>query len=371
MTLSQVEQNDPDLKRLHMSENIFWPNDCAELSRFGDAIGRNTNLQSLTIRSPHLADNIHMFADNKTFFQGIKRNASIEKLSFEGWNVSEGIGRKFMNEYVVNNNNLKTIYSYQCALGNGGIGVLVSALTRCPNLENINLASCNIDDGWLEEFVSGIRGLNQLEVLQLSGNNFGRVGCEALATLLQYPNCNLFCLNLSRNINIDDNCATVIANSLIGNSKLRLLGFTGNRSITESGWEAFSTVLCDTSSINATYCSNHTLDKIGYSYPLPANVRDLLELNECSNKEQVAVQKILHYHSHLDMEPFLEWDLKVLPLAINWFDKARAFSQNDDEENVDARQLSAIYQFARAVPLMFVQSPTNASTKRKMDEVNW
>jgi len=71
------------------------------------------------------------------------------------------------------------------------------------------------------------------------------------------------------------------------------------------------------------------------------------------------------------MEPFLEWDLKVLPLAINWFDKARAFSQNDDEENVDARQLSAIYQFARAVPLMFVQSPTNASTKRKMDEVNW
>jgi len=155
---------------------------------------------------------------------------------------------------------------------------------------------------------------------------------------------------------------------------LRLLGFTGNRSITESGWEAFSTVLCDTSSINATYCSNHVLRSIENFDDLPPNLRSLLELNMLENEEHVAFEKILRYHSQLDMEPFLEWDLKVLPLAVSWFDKARGFSQNDDDEetNVDAMKLSAIYQFARAVPLMFVPaSPKNASNKRKIDEVNW
>jgi len=221
--------------------------------------------------------------------------------------------------------------------------------------------------------VSEIRGLNQLKNLDLSGNNFGRVGCEALATLLQDPNSNLCGLSLMNNINIDDNCAIVLANSLMGNSKLIDLVFSGSRSITESGWNAFSAVLCDTSSVNATFCSNHTLQRIVYTDPLPTNLRDLLRLNNCSDEEQVAVKKILRCHSHLDMEPFLEWDLKVLPLVVNWFDKARAFSQNDGEEtNVDARKLSAIYQFARAVPLMFVPSSKNASrpTKRNMDEVN-
>jgi len=368
MTLSRVEQNDPDLKMLDMSrdwDSNYWPNDSAELSRLGDTIGRNTHLQSLYIVSPR-AEDIHMFAHNRTFFEGLKRNASIENLGLMQFDLSGEIRRGIMNEYVVNSNQLKTMMLSRCALGNGGIGVLTSAVTRCPNLETIHLPGCNIDDGMLEEFVSGIRGLNQLEKLDLGGNMFGLAGCEALATLLQDPNFSLHLLTLSANANIDDSCATIIANSLIGNSKLKVLALQSNRSITENGWDAFSTVLCNTSIINATYCSNHTLEMIGNSETLPTNLCSLLERNRNTTKEQVAVKKIIRYHPHLDMEPFLEWDLKVLPLAVSWFDKARGFSQNDDDEetNVDAMKLSAIYQFARAVPLMFVPSPKNASTKR-------
>jgi len=182
MTLSRVEQNDPDLKMLDMSrdwDSNYWPNDSAELSRLGDTIGRNTHLQSLYIVSPR-AEDIHMFAHNRTFFEGLKRNASIENLGLMQFDLSGEIRRGIMNEYVVNSNQLKTMMLSRCALGNGGIGVLTSAVTRCPNLETIHLPGCNIDDGMLEEFISGIRGLNQLEILNLSCNIFGQTGCEAL-----------------------------------------------------------------------------------------------------------------------------------------------------------------------------------------------
>ena len=84
--------------------------------------------------------------------------------------------------------------------------------------------------------------------------------------------------------------------------------------------------LCNTSSVNATYLSNHTLKAVTSDH-LPADLSSLIELNNNRDKELVAVQKILRYHPHLDMEPFLEWDLKVLPLAVSWFDRARGLSK--------------------------------------------
>ena len=74
------------------------------------------------------------------------------------------------------------------------------------------------------------------------------------------------------------------------------------------------------------------------------------------------------------MEPFLEWDLKLLPLVMSWwFDKARGYYSADQTSElirVDKRKLSSIYQFARAVPMMFVPSPKKkeGGTKRKMSE---
>ena len=96
-----------------------------------------------------------------------------------------------MNGFVANNSNLRGIGLKRCTLGNGGTGVLASAVTRCTNLTHMWLFLCNIDDDILEEFVSGIRGLHQLCTLGLQGNTFGRAGCEALATLLKDHNGNL------------------------------------------------------------------------------------------------------------------------------------------------------------------------------------
>ena len=108
-------------------------------------------------------------------------------------------------------------------------------------------------------------------------------------------------------------------------------------------------------------------------------------MNEDANKSNVAIKKILKYHPNIDMEPLFEWDaedgeqnLKALPYVISWFDRAKvtvaanaegddegdgdSSADSDDEEesyNIDRNKLSAIYQFAMAMPTLFVPASHN------------
>ena len=130
-------------------------------------------------------------------------------------------------------------------------------------------------------------------------------------------------------------------------------------------------VLCDASSINATFLSNHSLENLGGAPSLggssiPRDVRSLLRLNKSSeNKRRVAIKKILKHHQHFDMQPFFEWDLKVLPIAVTWFERARSIG-NNDEAGIDKRKLDAIYQFILAMPMVYVEG----WTRRELDEIS-
>ena len=137
-------------------------------------------------------------------------------------------------------------------------------------------------------------------------------GWERLSTLLEMPDSKLEKLYLSGN-NIGDEVARIFANALRGNSKLKCLTVNNCRFTTE-GWMHFSKLLCDTSSLNKTYLSNHTLRVLALSdhRELPTDLVSLLNLNAISeNKGQVAMTKILQHHSHFNMQPFFEWEFKV------------------------------------------------------------
>ena len=211
---------------------------------------------------------------------------------------------------------------------------------RC-NLISLDLGSCELEYELASIIVDGLRGNTKLEHLGLSGNNIGRSGCESIATLLQDLNSSIKRINLT-NCKVDDECASLLAQAMIGNNKLKRLDLFENSSITESGWNAFSTILSN--------CSNHTLCSLGTDYSskkyAPSNLVSLLKLN-------LAV----------DMEPLFELDTednekkpKALPNVIDWFDRRGTESNQDGEvvKSINARKLSAIYQFARAVPLKFV-----------------
>ena len=62
------------------------------------------------------------------------------------------------------------------------------------------------------------------------------------------------------------------------------------------------------------------------------------------------------------MEPFFEFDeegernLKALPHIMSWFERARAATEHceTDEYHIATRILSAMCQFAQAMPILFV-----------------
>ena len=74
------------------------------------------------------------------------------------------------------------------------------------------------------------------------------------------------------------------------------------------------------------------------------------------------MKKILEYHPNIDFEPLFQWDaegeqtLKALPYVVDWFDRAEvAVVDNSGESyNLEEKQLSAIFQFATAMPLLMV-----------------
>ena len=201
------------------------------------------------------------------------------------------------------------------------------------------------------------------------GNRLGNAACSILATLLEDPNSNLCTLDLTTGyeIEIDNDGITILANSLANNAKLRKL-FLSLTSVPQCVQDVFSEILCNTSGVNQTYLSNHTLEEMTSQNDMSltgTHLGSLLQLNMCPNKSHVAIKKILKYHPNIDMAPLFDWDmegedehnLKALPYVIAWFERAQvAVAEEEDGEsyNIEGRQLSAIYQFARALPLLFV-----------------
>ena len=54
---------------------------------------------------------------------------------------------------------------------------------------------------------------------------------------------------------------------------------------------------------------------------------------------------------------FFEWEFKVLPLMIDWFERASSIIMPENyEPNIGPRKLSSIYQFVRGMPLLYVET---------------
>ena len=141
--------------------------------------------------------------------------------------------------------------------------------------------------------------------------------------------------------------------------------------------EVFSKVLCNTSNIDSIYSSNHTLEGLILGHPKGGLLDSLLKMNRDTNKSHVAIKKILKYHPNMNMETLFEWnmegegerDLKALPYVIAWFGRAQdavAGGGGGERYNIEGRKLSAIYQFARAMPLMLVPTLISKGTTRNI-----
>ena len=304
---------------------------------------------------------------------------------------------------------LKTLGLHDNSIGNEGLLALVTALESCTSLEELDLSdndfslataglrslsdwiqSNQMDLKWLNFESCGINdeGLQALsgaarycKDLQLAGNgSITPLGLRHLSNSLQSVSCHLENLYLGR-MNIGDDGAEVLARGLIGNKSLRCLHLRDDEEdigITRAGWSAFSAALCDTSTVNNTYISNHTVQGLWFDWEEDFEDEDVdpardidediilyLQLNK-EHPQYAARCKILMKHRHLDMEPLLHWGLKFLPLAVAWFERSkecttltiydedldsRRLVLEESDETFQSRELTAMYEFVRGMPM--------------------
>jgi Ran GTPase-activating protein (RanGAP) involved in mRNA processing and transport len=411
-------------------------------------------LQSLNVR--------HMNIVNKGMITLASGLAAVESLKSLNLSFNEPIGEEGLQSLAVslsNNKNLETLDLMRTGPFSAmGLRCLSGVILTASNLKELNLGGNSINDEGFQALAVGLRKHPTLAVLKLAGNSIGSEGLQALAAaelsslrwlnltsnaindealgvlgegienfvnleilnltynnlitstglavftaIFQRDGCSLKHLDLFR-MNIEDGVAHAFAEGLVGNESLTHLSF-GYTNLTPSAWSAFSTLLCDTSSVNNVYLSNHTLERIGGSYSLegipssvqrylsnhtieaigsryfhdprdgiPSSVRQYLEINR-QKQYDVPICKILMNFSNLDMTPLLQWKLKLLPCVVAWFERAQSCRTYMEESTTkfERRELSALYQFIRGLPLLAAsgfhkQMSTDAhSKKRKFD----
>eukprot|EP00984_Skeletonema_dohrnii_P010898 scaffold4287_cov110-Skeletonema_dohrnii-CCMP3373.AAC.1 len=402
-----------------------------DLGWLGYFIGKSKYLEKLRIYSWGEGENI------EAFIEGINRNQSISSLHI-GTDL-RGVSFRNLRPFFRNNNNLcqlefnfevglecaesiafvldinrcqslESLRFEDCNLGEDGFAVIATALSTYPQLEelhlqhnNIGLTGCTaladtlrgwgasnlktldlddngIDDQGLQTLAAGIAN-TKLEELYLSDNLITAVGLRSMSDYIQSDSCCLKNLHLHR-VNFGDEGAVALADALMGNKSLTSLHLIPDESgITDAGWAAFSKLVCDPSSINNTFLSNHNIKRIGDKgmYGTPLDIRRYLDLNELLDRRHAAIHKILESHPDLDLEPFFQWKLKLLPVVMNWFQSARSRMVANDligesiqrqRQSLPSRELSALYKFVRGMPALTVisywqQQVINIQAKRR------
>jgi len=427
--LRSLKNNDPDFEQFCITDergddgpedDAYHPIDGEDMGWLGYYVGNSIYLREITF--------FQTIDTESSFYKEMSNNRSIEGVDFSYYNLLDGKIFSMLTPFFKNNNNLIYIKISGCTLGvrairqlslaigscntslkniditnnliedgnlvdvivalsmhsplehldlsNMDIGEVnectaLATLLRCTTseLQTLNLGSNNIDDEGVEVLVDALANVsNKLQVLYLKKNySITTRGWKAVSTLLEMPGSKLINLDVSPNNNIGAKEALVFAKALVNNSTLKRLAIFvgGNVHTPVEGWRAFSQLLCDTSSVNKTYLSNHTLENLtsewrSYDQSIPNDIVSLLDLNSSlDDKRQVAMFKILRNHSYFNMAPFFEWEFKVLPLIICWFAKAYYHTgEYRDRLKIRRMKLSTIYDFIKEFPMLYIEPVT-------------
>ena len=239
------------------------------------------------------------------------------------------------------------------------------------NLKHLGLACCRINDEGLQAFTQG--AVNHCTELNLRGNDsITATGLSYLSNSIRSDSCCVETLHLEH-IPLGDYGLEVLALGLADNKSVRSLyleDLDNDISVNSAGWLAFSKALCDTSSVNSTYLSNHTICKFRVVGRGGGETTLHLRLHE-EHPQYAARCKILMKHPHLDMTPFFEWKLKFLPFVVAWFERSKPCTMmtiydansasrrrvvDESDESFESRKLTAMYEFIHGIPLEAMKS---------------
>jgi len=380
--------NDIDDEGLHaLVAGLINCHNLTTLCLSGNELITEAGLRSVStlLRSDHCRlecldlEQMNMDNDGVTVLAaGLARLPTLKKLNLSNNRISD-LGLQDLVGSLVNCS-LEDLYLSHSSFSVFGLRSLGTLVQRATRLKSLCLRNNAIDDEGLQCLVEGIVNCCSLTDLDLSNNqSITAAGLTSLSPFFRSDDCCLEELWL-REINFGDEGAAALANGLIGNESLTTLPFSLVRSgMTSRGWAAFSKLLCDTTSVNNTYLSNHTLETIGgYGvHAMPSDIVEYLKLNNLQNCA-TAICKILDSHPDIDIEPLFQWKSKCLPLVVRWLENARSYlgNVNESTEVFQCRQLSAVYKFVRGMPQLAVdgcrgknmKDIQSKSKKRKFDQ---
>jgi len=329
----------------YTTETQFSSNMWMEL---GEHLRGNTHLKYLEIDLSQ-GNLVRSFETEEKFCSSLSCNRSLEAL--------------FLDEFIVGRTQLevlKPFFAYNDRLVDINISraydlpqevhIMTNALKlrkKESPIKALSISNCLVTDESFPAIIELAMACPQLQILNLSSNQIGIVGCNAIAAYLQTPRCKLKKLNISCN-KVGDDGIRLIANSIQNNYILKNLYVEGNEKQTqdqEISLEPFVDVLCNRSSINATFDSNHTLQNLTEycSFPSSKNLKMLLKANQINNKWKTAREKIFmaHFEGPFDLAPFGNMDVKILVEVIGWLGKDNILGQ---------RNASAVYRLLQNFP---------------------
>lgn len=228
-----------------------------------------------------------------------------------------------------------------CELRRGN--AFIDALSQNTTLKELELTSAGLTDDNIIALMNTIaRNNNPMTHLDIRSNRSVTVsGIREVARYLRSPTCGLKSLKIEL---LSEDVLTLMADALSENCSLTHL--TSGSNFSASAWIRFELALCDASSIESTYLSNHTLREIetrrSHSAQMPDSVATYLRFNGYySSKMKIARLKIIKHHfsdSSFIMQPFTDMNVKVLPYAMTWM-------ANLGSRYVEKSDLSRCYTF--------------------------
>ena len=311
--------------------------DDENMGDFVTDIMNNNRLKQLSLHPPsrHTAfDIVHARTNFEMVFEGISNNQSIEKYHLYGLrNPAIDVIQAMTPMFTNNHNYLQEITLSGCHVTVNEIQLFASSLARreTPLKELVLDGNMVLDDDdriikpLLSAFKDNEGSFPKKFVANLCGRNFPDVieedEVKSIAHLLQGEKCTLEELVITGKnpfsipTRIDDEIAIMFANALVGNETLYKLD-VGNFDATTAVKDAFIEMICNISSINTTYNSNHTLKEV-VSNPKThwlasvhkdnrSEMWDYFNMNKNSDKKSVARKKILlhHFSGQFDMKDF-------------------------------------------------------------------
>ncbi len=284
---------------------------------------------------------------------GLSSLTSLKRLNVWGMSIGDHGLQDLVRSLVNCNLEELSLSKSMLAESFSGLRALGTLCRRKTNIRSLCLIDTSLTDAGLQSFVEGMANCCRLEELYLSNNDsITANGLTSLSSLLRAEHCSLRALVLN-GVHLDDEGAAALAHGLVGNKSLTALEFSSS-SFTARGWSAFSRLLCDTSSMSNTYLSNHTLQRVGdYGLDIPEDVAQYLKWNK-SLKHAAALCKILRSHPDVDITPLFQFNLKCLPLVVEWLEKTKSYCEevNESSEAFQCRQISTVYKFIRGMPLL-------------------